>query len=118
MRTRLVLCAAAALVAIAVPAAAEAATPGPTKDFTTCMRAKGVKEFPGIKIKEGGRVVLRDVVGSRLNPISKKFRGALKICAHLLPEDAELPPALELPEPDLPDLPDLPEPKPPVPPRP
>ncbi|KOT62987.1 MULTISPECIES: hypothetical protein [Streptomyces] len=55
--------------------------------FTQCMRDNGVKDFPGITIKENGQLQLKG--GSNVNPVSKAYRAAAKTCASKLPEGSK-----------------------------
>ncbi|MEV5597201.1 hypothetical protein [Streptomyces sp. NPDC052496] len=66
--------------------------------FTQCMKDNGVKDFPGITIKENGQLQLKS--GGNINPVSKAYRTAAKACASKLPADSSLPkePAAVTPE--------------------
>ncbi|MFH8349188.1 hypothetical protein [Streptomyces sp. NPDC018045] len=66
--------------------------------FTQCMRENGVKDFPGLTIKENGQLQLKS--GGNINPVSKAYRSAAKACASKLPADSSLPkePAAVTPE--------------------
>ncbi|MFD7663674.1 hypothetical protein [Streptomyces sp. NPDC059788] len=57
--------------------------------FTQCMRDNGVKDFPGITIKENGQLQLKS--GGNINPVSKAYRSAAKTCASKLPSGSGLP---------------------------
>ncbi|OKH98942.1 hypothetical protein A6A06_25395 [Streptomyces sp. CB02923] len=57
--------------------------------FTQCMKDNGVKDFPGITIKENGQLQLKS--GGNINPVSKAYRSAAKACASKLPADSSLP---------------------------
>ncbi|WP_238782898.1 hypothetical protein [Streptomyces monomycini] len=66
--------------------------------FTQCMKDNGIKDFPGITVKENGQLQLKP--GSDINPVSKAYRAAAKACASKLPENSSLPkePAAVTPE--------------------
>ncbi|MFK8844074.1 hypothetical protein [Streptomyces sp. Ac-502] len=66
--------------------------------FTQCMKDNGIKDFPGITVKENGQLQLKP--GSDINPVSKAYRAAAKACASKLPSDSSLPkePAAVTPE--------------------
>ncbi|MEU4697766.1 hypothetical protein [Nonomuraea dietziae] len=106
MRRRLALCA-AALVAACVPTAAQASTghtaahaySDPAKDFSACVRANGVQDFPDVTIR-GGTLQL----GQGVDPFSDRLRTAVKACEHLLPKGTALPT-----RPTPPELPSTPE---------
>ncbi|MFH8409395.1 hypothetical protein ACH4FX_32110 [Streptomyces sp. NPDC018019] len=55
--------------------------------FTQCMRENGVKNFPGITIKENGQLQLK--AGGDVNPVSKAYRAAAKTCASKLPSGSK-----------------------------
>ncbi|MEU4204670.1 hypothetical protein [Streptomyces sp. NPDC045470] len=66
--------------------------------FTQCMKDNGIKDFPGITVKENGQLQLK--AGGTVNPVSKAYRTAAKACASKLPENSSLPkePAAVTPE--------------------
>ncbi|MEU6963897.1 hypothetical protein [Streptomyces chrestomyceticus] len=70
--------------------------------FTQCMKDNGIKDFPGITIKENGQLQLK--AGGNINPVSKAYRTAAKACASKLPENSSLPKEPTAVTPETPQL--------------
>ncbi|UGQ09131.1 hypothetical protein LO772_19435 [Yinghuangia sp. ASG 101] len=65
-------------------------TTAQTEEFSACMRANGVPDFPGVTIGTDGRVTLIPN-DTGVNVFSSHYRAAAETCAHLLPGDRALP---------------------------
>ena len=86
----------------------------PAEDFTACMRAHGVPDFPGVTITADGALQLRE--GGRIDPISAAYRDAASACADRLPAGTTLPRPPSIAAPTAPSAPDVTAPAAPVPP--
>ncbi|MCW2917745.1 MAG: hypothetical protein JWN52_5813 [Actinomycetia bacterium] len=69
------------------------------EEFTACMRAHGVSDFPGISISSDGQIHRK---GGSVNPISTAYKAAAKTCASRLPTGSALPTDPQLPTPTAP----------------
>jgi hypothetical protein len=95
--------------AAAVLALTGAASAAAADDYTACMRAHGLPDFPAATVTDGGLLVL-DPAGAGFDPFSQVYRAAATACAHALPTGAALPAEPRPPAPPAP-------PQPPAPPR-
>jgi hypothetical protein len=103
------------LALLVVPVVASpAAASTPAEDFTACMRAHGVPDFPGVTITADGALQLRS--GGRIDPISAAYRDAASACADRLPAGTTLPRPPSVAAPTVPGAPDVNPPAAPVPP--
>lgn len=84
----------AALLAAAALATGGSATAAGQDDvgaeFTACMRAHGLPDFPLATVSADGRIDL-DPSGAGIDPFSETYRTALAACAPLLPAGTALP---------------------------
>ncbi|MEU5861043.1 hypothetical protein ABZ815_07730 [Nonomuraea sp. NPDC047529] len=105
---RRVVLAALVFAAVAGGAAASYGEAGPDdggKAFTSCVRAHGLPDFPGVTVSEDGLVNL-SIGGERVDALSEKYGAAVKACGSLLPEGAGLPGKPQAPAaPEAPRLP-------------
>lgn len=82
---------------------------GDTTEFTDCMRAHGLPDFPEVAVSADGLVNLT-INGERVDVLSKKYGAAVKACEPLLPDGVKLPgaptaPAAPSPPPRVEDHP-------------
>ena len=89
-----------AVAAMALMGSAAVST-DPPDDFTACMRAHGLPDFPDSTITPDGRLQL-EPGGQTVDPFDADYRAVLAVCADRLPAGTDLPA----------------EPQPPVPPQP
>jgi hypothetical protein len=81
------------------------------KAFARCMRGEGQKGFPdfhAFKADDGSIRLQVKVKGGEFNPVTKKYRAAVKKCAPLLKEAGITLPAAPGSLPGIPDLPGRP----------
>jgi hypothetical protein len=81
--------------------------------FTTCMRANGQPDFPGITISPGGSIEL-DSGGAAVDPLSSAYRTAFDACDHYLPKNTHPTPSPAPPQRPLPSPPAITSPAPPT----
>lgn len=71
------------------------------EEFTECMRANGVPDFPGITIQGNGSILLNG--GGAFEPLSSAYRAAAAKCAGTLSSAGSLPKDPAPPSPAVPE---------------